>query len=294
MGHQDSMAADSCGYRAIRPRPSPASSRVDLLSETVEVSDDWDRDHDVADESSLDAAPVHSPVDESRHSTLFPYEDLLDYFDVRMSPDLLGEQTRPPSDDDVSTHSPKSLTSYTDALPINISPLDASTRLLLMHCTSAHIHLTTRAAASANDHDTAVSTSIAPEMVVVDGRYNGWRHLILPAAMDDDLVMSSVLAASAFHLSRTHHPAACDPGTLYRQAIQKLQRRRDLSTCDRDTRQMVVLAIVVLLVAVMITGCSDFPVMFRMLQSAVDAIGGDDGLREGGDLAQFSLRQIRK
>lgn len=134
-------------------------------------------------------------------------------------------------------------------------------------------------------------------MVVIDGEYNGWRHLVLPIALTDDLVMSAVLAASAFHLSGSvgsEVEAVADPGKLYAQAIQKLQQRRELNGCDAKTRQMVILAIVVLLVAVMINGCSDFPVMFRMLQSALDAIGGESGLIDGGEVAEFSLRQIRK
>jgi hypothetical protein len=142
-------------------------------------------------------------------------------------------------------------------------------------------------------------------MVVMDGEYNGWRHLVLPIALTDDLVMSAVLAASAFHVSgsKGSAPQSTDmlmaeevhPRELYAQAIRKLQHRRELNGCDPETRQMVILAIVVLLVAVMINGCSDFPVMFRMLQSALDAIGGESGLIEdGGEVAAFSLRQIRK
>ncbi len=109
--------------------------------------------------------------------------------------------------------------------------------------------------------------------------------------------MSAVLAASAFHLSVCARPKirdVPDPTKLYDQAIQKLQHRRELNGCAQETRQKVILAIVVLLVAVMINGCSDFPVMFRMLQSALDAVGGEEGLTDGSELAEFSLRQIRK
>lgn len=132
-------------------------------------------------------------------------------------------------------------------------------------------------------------------MVVIDGTYNGWRHLVLPVALDDELVMSAVLAASAFHLTgNSRSQSVADPSTLYAQAIHELQNRRSLTGCDLRTRQMVILAIVVLLVVVMINGCSDFPVMFRMLESALDAIGGEDKLTDGGEIAEFSLRQIRK
>jgi hypothetical protein len=132
-------------------------------------------------------------------------------------------------------------------------------------------------------------------MVVIDGEYNGWRHLILPIALTDDLVMSAVLAASAFHISGNgdSHIIA-NPRALYAGALRKLQQRRELTGYGAETKQMVILAIVVLLVVVMINGSSDFPVMFRMLQSAIDAIGGENSLQQGGEVSQFSLRQIRK
>ena len=141
----------------------------------------------------------------------------------------------------------------------------------------------------------AVSDNIAPEMVVVDDDHNGWRHLVLPLACADELVMSSVLAVSTFHLAgRASGQFVADPSKLYYQAIRELQNRRDLTGCDQQTRQLVILAIVVLLVAVMVNGCPDFPIMFQMLQSAIDAVGGEAGLLDGGEMAEFSLRQIRK
>lgn len=132
-------------------------------------------------------------------------------------------------------------------------------------------------------------------MVVVDDANNGWRHLILPMAHTSEVMMSAVLAASAFHLSgRDASQTIADPHKLYGQAIHELQRRRDLTGCDRKAKQVVILAIVVLLVAVMINGCSDFPIIFQMLESALDAVGGEGGLLDGSEMAKFSLRQIRK
>lgn len=135
-------------------------------------------------------------------------------------------------------------------------------------------------------------------MVIMDGMHNGWRHVVLPIALRDELVMSSVLAASAFHINGGENKAGVhvlsNPRTLYAQAIRKLQLRRELDGCDKETRKMVILAIVVLLVVVMINGCSDFPVMFRMLESALDTIGGDAELEKDDELSLFCLREIRK
>ncbi|KAF7557616.1 hypothetical protein G7Z17_g566 [Cylindrodendrum hubeiense] len=142
---------------------------------------------------------------------------------------------------------------------------------------------------------TYFSNNIAPEMVVVDDVNNGWRHLILPMARTSEVMMSAVLAASAYHLrGRDANQSVADPNRLYGQAIRELKRKSDLSGCDQRAKQVVILAIVVLLVAVMITGCSDFPIIFHMLESALDAVGGESGLLDGGEMSQFLLRQIRK
>ncbi|KAF2095859.1 hypothetical protein NA57DRAFT_58928 [Rhizodiscina lignyota] len=139
------------------------------------------------------------------------------------------------------------------------------------------------------------SDNIAPHMVVVDDDHNGWRHSILPIACIDNLVMSAVLAASAFHLTgRAPDQRVADPNKLYGQAIRELQHRRNLTGCDQQTRRFVILALVVLLVVVMVNGCCDFPLVFHMLQSALDAVGGESRLLDGSEMAEFSLRQIRK
>ena len=132
-------------------------------------------------------------------------------------------------------------------------------------------------------------------MVVVDDDHNGWRSLILPVAWSDDLVMDAVLAASAFHLAgRTPDTQIINPAKFYQQAICGLQLKKDLTECDRQARQSVITTIIVLLVTVMVNGYSDFPIMFNMLKAAIDAVGGESGLQDGGETAEFALRQIRK
>lgn len=44
-----------------------------------------------------------------------------------------------------------------------------------------------------------VSEHIATEMIAFDGFHNGWRHLILPLAQIDNLVLNAVLAAAEAH-----------------------------------------------------------------------------------------------
>ncbi|KZL72719.1 acriflavine sensitivity control protein Acr-2 [Colletotrichum tofieldiae] len=109
------------------------------------------------------------------------------------------------------------------------------------------------------------------------------------------MVMDAVLAVSAFHVSGTaigQH--AINPDRLYARAISQLSNRKNLVGWNSETNQLVILVIVVLLVSVMVNGLPDFPIVFQMLESAIDAVGGDEVLAEGGEMGEFLLRQIRK
>ncbi|KAI1443563.1 hypothetical protein F5Y02DRAFT_419850 [Annulohypoxylon stygium] len=140
------------------------------------------------------------------------------------------------------------------------------------------------------------STHIAPQMVLVDDCTNGWRHLILPLACSDELVMSSVLTVAAFHYSkRARGSRIADPVKLYSKTISELQKRRDLCNGDLDAKCRVIVTIVVLLLSTIVSGSSDFVILFRMLQSALDVVGGEELLAVSDNvIAGFSAKQIRK
>ncbi|WAO92349.1 Zn(2)-C6 fungal-type domain-containing protein [Fusarium falciforme] len=140
------------------------------------------------------------------------------------------------------------------------------------------------------------SDNIANEIIAVDGPHNGWRHLMLPIAETDELVMDAVLAVSLFHSSRIlQNDRAIDQvkHDHYGRAIQGLQRRSQLRDCDRPNQQSILITILLLLTAVMVNGSSDFPILFGMLQSAIDVLGGEAELGSG-DIAEFVVRQVRK
>lgn len=148
----------------------------------------------------------------------------------------------------------------------------------------------------------SVSEHIAPEMVAIDDHSNGWRQLVLPLAWMNDMVLNSVAAVAAFHLSErisvSHYPAKrtvpglSDPAILYSKAILELQKRRDLHNTNQEARRQVIVAILVLLLATMVNGSSDFMIIFHMLQSAVGFVGGEETLAANGD--DFLAIQIRK
>lgn len=137
------------------------------------------------------------------------------------------------------------------------------------------------------------SENIAKEMVAIDGYANGWRHLVLPVSFESEVVMNAVSAASAFHIASKHNAMVTTAQYLYTKAIQGLTRRQDFTKAGKDITSQNILALLVLLVSVMITGCSDFPVLYKVLESALDSVGGEDALG-ASDLAQFIRRQIRK
>lgn len=138
-------------------------------------------------------------------------------------------------------------------------------------------------------------------MVAVDGLHNGWRHLVLPFAQHDELVMNAVLTVSAFHVhmnllgpNSAQFPGDVpDPHELYRHVICGLKQQRELTTCDTTKKQSVLMTILVLIVGTMVTGQSDFPFLFRMLEAAIEAVGGDTVLGST-DSAAFILSQVNK
>ncbi|KAH7268943.1 hypothetical protein B0J15DRAFT_391281 [Fusarium solani] len=141
-----------------------------------------------------------------------------------------------------------------------------------------------------------MDTAYPHEMIAIDGPHNGWRYLMLPMAESDELVMDAVLAVSLFHSSRVlHDDLVIDQieQDHYGRAIQGLQKRSQLRDCDRSNQQSILITVLLLLTAVMVNGSSDFPILFGMLQSAIDAIGGEVELGSG-DIAEFLVRQVHK
>lgn len=138
-----------------------------------------------------------------------------------------------------------------------------------------------------------VASNIAPELVVIDDHQNGWRFLVLPIAGLDNLVMDAVLSASAFHFAANVNDQLYKPDIIYAKTIKRLQERQNLDVQDVTGKQSVLLALLVLLAVVMVNGASEFPTVFNLLESAVQAIGGEEASMQG-ELGQFLVRQIRK
>lgn len=129
--------------------------------------------------------------------------------------------------------------------------------------------------------------------MAIDDSANGWRRFVLPISLQDDVVMNAALAVSAYHMAEKSSGTLRLAEESYTKAIKGLFRRKDLITCDPLSNCYNVLTILLLLITSMITGCSDFPTLFRMLKSAVEVVGDEDGLGSR-DLVLFLRREIRK
>lgn len=140
-------------------------------------------------------------------------------------------------------------------------------------------------------------------MVAVDGPYNSWRNLLLPFAQTNDLVMDAVLSVAVYHYNTSHFPNALefpllttglpDPNELQGRVICGLQQQGDLAKCDSTKKHAVLLTILVLIVGAMVTEGSDYPYLFRMLESALLIVGGEAELGIC-EVSAFLMAQIHK
>ncbi len=148
-------------------------------------------------------------------------------------------------------------------------------------------------------------------MIAIDGSHNGWRSLVLPLSQRDPLVMQAVISVSTSHVdlnrestsqpyapclasfARSQNHTATNPLIAFHKVVSLLRRQCDLDTTSTDKRHSVLLTILVLLVGVMVNGRSDFPIILRMLESAIAASGGEQKLGTG-PVADFIRIQARK
>ncbi|KAF5508879.1 Acriflavine sensitivity control protein acr-2 [Colletotrichum fructicola] len=142
------------------------------------------------------------------------------------------------------------------------------------------------------------SEHIAGEMVAIDGSHNGWRYIVLPMAHADELVMNAVLAVSAFHRDGMNTDGISQepphsPQALYNLAIDGLRQRSNLAGCSYEANQAISVAVLVLLVAAMVTGREDYSTILSMLHSATNVLGGEHKLG-ATELGGFLVRQVRK
>lgn len=110
-------------------------------------------------------------------------------------------------------------------------------------------------------------------MVAIDDESNGYRAIILPVVEWHRPVLNAVLASSTYHIALklgSQAEALQHAQTFYIQAIDELmQLSSDVNTESTQTSR--ILTTVVMLVCAMITGSSDFPILYKMLEYSIQA-----------------------
>ena len=113
----------------------------------------------------------------------------------------------------------------------------------------------------------AVSTAIAPFWVVFDGADNGYRNILLPLALQDDLVQRAVCIVSAFHLGQNDDRMRSIAETGRSAIIAKLVANVSSGHAQSVFNWSTWATVLVLLVGETVTGSDDFNHLYSMLMT---------------------------
>lgn len=131
-------------------------------------------------------------------------------------------------------------------------------------------------------------------MVVIDDGGNDWRHVVLPLALESEPVMYAVLAVSVSHFSaNVSNDVFGKGGNFYLKVISSLREQQNLDQMSPSSLSNVLVSVLLLLVGVLVSGSTDFPRIFCMMEAILVSIGDTSHLGDG-DLAVFLQRQIPK
>ncbi|KAF3345926.1 hypothetical protein VdG2_06162 [Verticillium dahliae VDG2] len=111
----------------------------------------------------------------------------------------------------------------------------------------------------------AVCDHIAPVMVVLDFAGNGYRDVILPLAMHDDVLRRAISVVAAFHLAQKAPHLQQTALAGHQAIVQKLRRDSLMLRPDQLFTPYTWATIVVLLVGETITGADNFVYLLEML-----------------------------
>lgn len=146
----------------------------------------------------------------------------------------------------------------------------------------------------------------------MDGPYNNWRHILLPFAHYDELVLQSIITVSSCHIHLVSSlPTSEELGSgstagritfetfpmeyhqMYQTIFSSLRLTSDMKHLSSDKKHSILMTILVLLIGAMVTGRSDFPLFYSLLGSAFDLMGGEATF-DNSDIARFIKSQVTK
>jgi hypothetical protein len=109
------------------------------------------------------------------------------------------------------------------------------------------------------------SEAVAPVMVILDTAMNGYRELVLPMALEDEVLRRAVGVVAAQHLSR-EKPEMREAAEAGRTAIISRLRKDALSaTAEQVFNKFTWATLIVLLVGETVTGSADYSFLVQML-----------------------------
>jgi hypothetical protein len=135
------------------------------------------------------------------------------------------------------------------------------------------------------------SRQVAPLMVVYDFVGNGYRDIILPLAVQDDILRRAVCVVAAFHLAQTaphFYPLAL---TGHQALVEKLSRNSKALVPADLLSPSNWATIIVLLVGETISGADNYVYLLEMLTCLHQSPGAVESLPVG--LRKFILQQTK-
>ena len=128
-------------------------------------------------------------------------------------------------------------------------------------------------------------------MVVLDSISNGYRHILLPLALQDEVVHRAVSVVAAHHLAE-RNPKLRGPAATGQMAIISRLRRDACRSSWRDLCTVSTWAtILILLVGETVTGGSDFVYLLVMLRCLIEQTGTGCHLPE--EVRRFFSQQAK-
>lgn len=113
-------------------------------------------------------------------------------------------------------------------------------------------------------------------MVVLDDNTNGYRSLVIPMALEDDLLRRAVGVVAAQHLSR-QRPELQEAAEAGRAAVISRLRSDSLQqSADKVFNKFTWATLIVLLVGETVTGSADYRFFVQMLLSLSMSNPGQD------------------
>ena len=122
-------------------------------------------------------------------------------------------------------------------------------------------------------------------MILVDDMSNGYRHIILPLAVENPMVRRAVCVASAFHMS-VQRPELKLPAESGRAAI--ITKLKSMAAYGDELALDHWATIILLLVGELVNGSDDILTLYQLLKSFLRAKGSIDDV---SDMSSFLHQQ---